>query len=58
MSDRDDNSQWQFEQEMEQRFEEDFKQFVASHEADYNKLQRSAESVHPVDVTRKGTENG
>jgi len=32
---RDDNSQWQFEQEMEERFEKDFKEFVASHEKDY-----------------------
>ena len=51
MENRDENSQWQFEQEMEQRFEEDFKQFVASHEADY-KLQRSAESVQPVAATQ------
>jgi hypothetical protein len=35
MEPRDDNSQWQFEQETEQQFEEDFQKFVASHEEDF-----------------------
>lgn len=52
METRDNNDQWQFEQEMEQRFEQDFAEWVASHEKDYKESQRIAESVHPVDATQ------
>ena len=38
MEPRDDNSQWQFEQEMEQQFEEDFQKFVASREDEKNEV--------------------
>lgn len=52
LSGMSDCEQWQFEQEMEERFEKDFAEFVASREEDYKKLQHIAESVHPVDATQ------
>lgn len=41
-----------YEEYLERQFEKDFAEFVASHEKDYKELQRTAESVHPVDVTQ------